>query len=198
MVRAADKLRSAAPGPDGQPPLEADEEVLETFDDVILDVGKRSRGTGRLIVTSRRVVWFPTGAGSADGVAAAFRDVGMHGLVRPEGGEDGACVYLQLDDDDDVGVEESDDEEDDVEDEGDGEDDSGTLELFLRALDESRLDGLYAALSRGAELNPDEFSDDDDEDDGAFFDRDSVLAGAARALGLDDSRFDDDEDDEQA
>lgn len=94
----------------------------------------------------------------------------MHAVVSATG-DQAACLYLQLAGGDS-------DYDDEAEEEGEG-----ASEVWLIPSDPALVEPLFAALSEGAERNPDDDCEEgEDEEGGIFFDEEEVLAGMDAAL----------------
>ena len=109
---------------------EADEQLKLTVSGVKLHFDGATTtplDDGCLYVTTRRVIWHSVND-SAVGFAISFRSIGMHAVSRDTSDYPSACMYLQIDTEDDamLGGDDEDDDEEAVEEEGEGQD---SLEL---------------------------------------------------------------------
>mmetsp|Transcript_13356 Transcript_13356/g.40411 ORF Transcript_13356/g.40411 Transcript_13356/m.40411 type:complete len:193 (-) Transcript_13356:75-653(-) len=129
--------------------LEDGEEVLHSLDSVACSVRRAAVdeddrrddaaedwGSGRLRVTTRRVIW----EGASWAFALATRLVGLHAVARDE--VPGPCLYAQILLDDFPPSDHP-------------------AELFFVPADAHALPDLFDAFSRSAALNPDDASDAD-------------------------------------
>lgn len=112
--------------------------------------------------------WLPQ-EGGPPALALPFTEIAMHAVVSGTG-DQAACLYLQLAGGDS-------DYEDEAEEEGEG-----ASEVWLIPSDPALVEPLFAALSEGAERNPDDGEEGEDEEGGIFFDEEEVLAGTDAAL----------------
>jgi len=96
------RTRDPAPGPHmALGCLEADETLSSLHDDIELHVGAHGCGTGRLLVTTKRLVWLPSDA-AADAPAdpthsIRLDDVIMHAISRDTESFPKPCIYMQVD-----------------------------------------------------------------------------------------------------
>mmetsp|Transcript_15003 Transcript_15003/g.44961 ORF Transcript_15003/g.44961 Transcript_15003/m.44961 type:complete len:215 (+) Transcript_15003:183-827(+) len=130
-------------------------------------------GPGFLRVTSTRVLWAPRAAAPADagaegGFSLEAKYVGLHAVTRDPDTFPVPCLYAQLLLD------------------GFPENEEQPAELFFSPTDAARLQDLFAAFSRAAELNPDSDAGDDESDDDAMLGVDADEGAYDAMLG----RFD--------
>jgi hypothetical protein len=182
---------------DGNAALEEGEAALLSFDDVQLILSNSAdQGLGHLIITEgcaarrrppavarsacspthqaappsllrRRVVWLGAAGG---GFAVGFRAIAMHAAATDPGTAPRPCLFLALDAGDSDGEGGSGEE-------GVSAEEAPARELRLVPADAAQVEPIFAALSAGAERNPDPGAEE--EAGGAmFFDRDEALAGA--------------------
>jgi hypothetical protein len=112
-------------------------------------------------------VWLGAAGGS---FAVGFRAIAMHAAATDPGTAPRPCLFLALDAGDSDGEGGSGEE-------GEGAVEAPVRELRLVPADAAQLEPIFAALSAGAERNPDPGAEE--EAGGAmFFDRDEALAGA--------------------
>ncbi|KFM25694.1 hypothetical protein F751_2536 [Auxenochlorella protothecoides] len=170
-----------------------DDTVLQSFSGVVLKRSSSDAGwPGSLQCTKSALSWLPQ-EGGPPALALPFTEIAMHAVVSGTG-DQAACLYLQLAGGDS-------DYEDEAEEEGEG-----ASEVWLIPSDPALVEPLFAALSEGAERNPDDGEEGEDEEGGIFFDEEEVLAGTdaalhrleiEEALGGDPNRFSDADEDEE-
>lgn len=125
----------------------------------------------------RHIEWLQDGE-QAPAWTLDFHDITMHAIVRADG-ESPAALYLQVCADDGDGYISSEEEAaDSMAENGDS-----TLrpDLWLIPADPAIVSVLYDAFSKGAERNPDEDSESDEEG-GIFFNEDEVFGASELAL----------------
>jgi len=159
---------------DGQKPeLWEDETIDYELDDVELSFGatKPVVGNGKLMITSKRVLWIGTGESAYD---FDVPYIALHAITRDPDSYHKPCIYCQLDCEEDQG-EESDEDESEVLD-----------EMFLAPSSEVHLTAMFNALSAAALNNPDPLEDWEQEgDDELIYNTDEVELGAEQARTLD-------------
>lgn len=169
LATVASKLglvTSVSRASDGSPVPEHDEEqFVSQVTPVALRFGSSLNvGSGTLFISTSRVIW----ASSSQPLVLALRyqQIVMHAISR-EGTEAGskACLYLQLDEAEEMqtGDEEEEEEEEEVE-----------PEMWLVPEEEAKVDEVFKALCDCAALNP----DPEEEGEGDFFfNEEEVMAG---------------------
>jgi len=178
-----DKMMNERPGmrryvpcttEDGQTPeLWEDETIDYELNDVELSFGatKPVIGSGKFIVTSKRVLWLGVGESAFD---FDVPYIALHAITRDPDSYPKPCIYCQLDCEEDCG-EESDEDETEILD-----------EMFLAPSSEENLQAMFNALSAAALNNPDPLEDWEQEgDDELIYNTDEVELGAEQARTLD-------------
>lgn len=162
------------PEDDQSPELWEDETIDYELNDVELSFGatKPVIGTGKFIVTSKRVLWMGTGESAYD---FDVPYIALHAITRDPDSYPKPCIYCQLDCEEEDNGDESDDDESEVLD-----------EMFLAPSNEEHLTAMFNALSAAALNNPDPLEDWEQEgDDELIYNADEVQLGAEQARTLD-------------
>jgi nucleotide-sensitive chloride channel 1A len=152
----------------GNPVLEEDEKVLESFENVTLILSTDSdQGLGILYFTGGRLLWLSSKDDNLN-FAVPFATISMHAIAheRPNATDsttdNDTSIYIQLDDCDNDEC---------------NNDEAVYPELSLIPSDSHLIEDIFRALCEGAERNPD--PDVAEEGQGSlYYDRSEVLAGA--------------------
>jgi nucleotide-sensitive chloride channel 1A len=156
------------------PELWEEETIDYTLDDVEINFSadKPPVGTGKLFITSKRVIWLGKGDEAYD---FDVPYIVLHAVTRDADSYPKPCIYCQLD------CEEADDNEDDEEEESEEVLD----EMFLVPSSEEHLTAMFNALSAAALNNPDPEEDWAQEgDDELIYNAEEVELGAEQARTL--------------
>jgi hypothetical protein len=156
------------------PELWEDETIDYTLDDVEINFSaeKPPVGTGKLFITSKRVIWLGKGDEAYD---FDVPYIVLHAVTRDADSYPKPCIYCQLD------CEEAEGDEDDEEEE------PGEVldEMFLVPSNEEHLTAMFNALSAAALNNPDPAEDWEQEgDDELIYNAEEVELGAEQARTL--------------
>jgi len=128
----------------GLPSLLEDEEVFLSLEDVAFYRGTNSEGTGKLFVTSKRIIWLK---GIEVGLGWGFREIALHAIARQSEEVKRPSIYCQL------AVE------------GDGEEAVDPQELRFVPATDMVLTQLFEEMSKAAAMCPDEGGPMDCDDD---------------------------------
>ena len=143
--------------------------------DISFDASAGPLGTGKLYITSKRLIWLGESVGNAYDYDIPY--IGLHAVTRDEQSYPKPCIYCQFDiDEDDAGYgnDEGDDEQEDIQ-----------TEMFLVPESEVDLMKLFDALSHAAMLNPDPEEEGDELEGDFIYDLSEVELGAEQARALD-------------
>ena len=160
-------------------PLEVSESILHTASSTSLYIADKLIGVGTLYVTSA-FVRFVSGNDSDDEVRIDYPAIILHAITRDTSTFPQPCIYCQCaveavhaDSPDDTSADNN------AESDGSGADEICVEEVRIAPNDTSFLEDIFAAMCRGAALNPDTHNATDDDDDDAFIYND----GAPPAVG---------------
>jgi len=130
-------------------------QVFFTKDNIELFLGDDSKGHGTLTITDKKVVWQENKSTTVVDEhhmpvthTWGYPDIPMHAISSDTGNFPKACIYCHLE-----STENADGEEE-------------VLEMRLAPPNPEDLQAMFAALNKGAELNPDPLGD---SDEGEFF-----------------------------
>lgn len=180
----------------GNPLLEDDEAILESFQKVILVLSTESdQGPGTLYFMGRRLLWLSS-KDERFNVGVPFESISMHAIANGADAHAGVSIYIQLDAGD------YDDYDNDNDNDNNGDNDTTNVypEMSLIPSDPHLIEEIFRALCDGAERNPD--PDIAEEGQGTlFFDKSEALAGAEFAClapdAMEDSERFEDADEEE-
>lgn len=167
---------------DGSPVLWEEETIdyrLENVE-IAFKSDKPAIGTGRLYITSKRVLWI--GEVHAYDFDVAY--IVLHGLTRDEKHFPKPCIYCQVNVED---LEDSDEEEvEETKDEGVTSPPTVFDEFFLIPSAETDLENIFRALSHAASINPDPCEDEEDDmmSNELIYNLEEVALGAEQARVL--------------
>lgn len=167
----------------GEISLQDEESVRQTFHDIELSFSadKPIEGCGKLIVTSRRIIWL-----GYDDKAYDFdvQYIILHAITHDPSSYPKPCLYCQLDCDEweDMNDNDDDDKNDTDNNEVDNSQDmSSPSEMFIVPSDPQILQQLFDTFSNAAIENPDE---NDEFDSDLIYDLNEVQLGSEQASAL--------------